>query len=82
MIAGTWALVAGLEQYADHCASSVSFDLALVDIFDLILWLYAGLEVLAARSSTLEDHSPRQACRKTHGLSSSRSRHARQDMVL
>ena len=39
------------------------FVLALVDMFDLTLWLDAGLEVLAARSSALEDHSPRQASR-------------------
>ena len=75
MIARLWVLVAGLEHVADikplglKCGSKWFFA-GVVDMFDLTQLLDAGLVVawrrrLATRPSTLEDHSPRQACFKT-----------------
>ena len=58
-------LVGGTVQVMSH-------SMALVDMFDLTLWLVAGLVVAWWRRLALKDHSPRQACCKTHGLSPSR----------
>ena len=75
MIARLWVLVVGLEHVADikplglKCGSKWFFA-GVVDMFDLTQLLDAGVVVvwrrrLATRPSSLEDHSPRQACFKT-----------------
>ena len=78
MIARFWVLVVGLElgrHVADikplglKCGSKWFFA-GVVDMFDLTQLLDAGVVVawrrrLATRPSSLEDHSPRQACFKT-----------------